>query len=231
MFDNISKTNTVLNAQFVKWIEITSGSLVTQNTEAGTISVSAITGFMTDTNRTGGAAGFPGQYVLAYDSTNYLMQIASNTATTSAILNNLAFGQYSMLVRGFGPGQSVPVSFRRDGQSTDYFATGAAFSNGIVTRPTSFNMGMMGEAGPEAIMPLTNVNGTLGIRGQMPGAEGMLQALQTMQMLMQRLQTVGETTALTSQDLLSLLKRLTRDGRAMPVAPSVNDPLTVKVIA
>jgi hypothetical protein len=52
-----------------------------------------------------------------------------------------------------------------------------------------------------------------------------------MQMLMQRLQTVGETTALTSQDLLSLLKRLTRDGRAMPVAPSVNDPLTVKVIA
>jgi phage-related minor tail protein len=231
VFDNISKTNTVLNAQFVKWIEITSGSLVTQNTEAGTISVSAITGFMTDTNRAGGAAGFPGQYVLAYDSTNYLMQIASNTATTSAILNNLAFGQYSMLVRGFGPGQSVPVSFRRDGQSTDYFATGAAFSNGIVTRPTSFNMGMMGEAGPEAIMPLTNVNGTLGIRGQMPGAEGMLQALQTMQMLMQRLQTVGETTALTSQDLLSLLKRLTRDGRAMPVAPSVNDPLTVKVIA
>jgi hypothetical protein len=231
VFDNISKTNTVLNAQFVKWIEITSGSLVTQNTEAGTIAVSAITGFMTDTNRTGGAAGFPGQYVLAYDSTNYLMQIASNTATTSAILNNLAFGQYSMLVRGFGPGQSVPVSFRRDGQSTDYFATGAAFSNGIVTRPTSFNMGMMGEAGPEAIMPLTNLNGTLGIRGQMPGAEGMLQALQTMQMLMQRLQTVGETTALTSQDLLSLLKRLTRDGRAMPVAPSVNDPLTVKVIA
>jgi hypothetical protein len=231
VFDNISKTNTVLNAQFVKWIEITSGSLVTQNTKAGTISVSAITGFMTDTNRTGGAAGFPGQYVLAYDSTNYLMQIASNTATTSAILNNLAFGQYSMLVRGFGPGQSVPVSFPRDGQSTDYFATGAAFSNGIVTRPTSFNMGMMGEAGPEAIMPLANIGGSFGIRAQMPGTQYMLQALQTMQMLMQRLQTVGETTALTSQDLLSLLKRLTRDGRAMPVAPSVNDPLTVKVIS
>jgi phage-related minor tail protein len=92
-------------------------------------------------------------------------------------------------------------------------------------------MGMMGEAGPEAIMPLANIGGSFGIRAQMPGTQYMLQALQTMQMLMQRLQTVGETTALTSQDLLSLLKRLTRDGRAMPVAPSVNDPLTVKVIS
>ena len=229
VFDNISKTNNILTAQFVKWLEINSGSIVTQNKEAGTISVSGITGFMTSTNRGAGAAGFPGQYVLQYDATNYLMQIATHTATTAAILNNLAFGQYSMLVRGFGPGQSVPVSFKRELSSPEFFATGGAFTNGIVTRATDFDIGRMGEAGPEAIMPLANVGGGLGIRAQMPGTQGMLQALQTLQALMQRLQTVGETTALTSQDMLNLWRRMTRDGRAMPVAPSVNDPLTVKV--
>lgn len=231
VFDNISKTNNMLTAQFVKWLEINSGSIVTQNNEAGTISVSGITGFMTSTNRGAGAAGFPGQYVLQYDATNYLMQIATHTATTAAILNNLAFGQYSMLVRGFGPGQSVPVAFKRETTSAEFFATGGAFTNGIVTRPTAFNLGVMGEKTPEAIMPLANIGGSLGIRAQMPGTQDMLQALQTMQALMQRLQTVGETTALTSQDMLNLWRRMTRDGRAMPVAPSVNDPLTVKVTA
>lgn len=44
------------------------------------------------------------------------------------------------------------------------FATGGVFSNGVVTRPTSFDMGLMGEAGPEAIMPLENVGGRLGVR-------------------------------------------------------------------
>lgn len=44
------------------------------------------------------------------------------------------------------------------------FATGGAFTNGIVRRPTHFNMGLMGEAGDEAIMPLTNVGGSLGVR-------------------------------------------------------------------
>jgi hypothetical protein len=159
------------------------------------------------------------------------MQIAGHTASTAATLNNLAFGQYSMLVRGFGPGQSVPVSFKRELSSPEFFATGGAFTNGIVTRPTAFNMGVMGEKSPEAIMPLANVGGSLGVRAQMPGTQGMLQALQTMQALMQRLQTVGETNALTSQDMLHLWSRMTRDGRAMPVAPSANDPLTVKVIS
>lgn len=43
------------------------------------------------------------------------------------------------------------------------FADGGVFTNGIVTQPTSFNMGVMGEAGSEAIMPLTSINGRLGV--------------------------------------------------------------------
>ena len=47
------------------------------------------------------------------------------------------------------------------------FATGAAFmGEGVYQRPTSFPMGTMAEAGPEAIMPLTNVGGRLGVYAQ-----------------------------------------------------------------
>lgn len=45
------------------------------------------------------------------------------------------------------------------------FASGGAFANGIVNSPTMFNMGLMGEAGPEAIMPLSRLpGGSLGVR-------------------------------------------------------------------
>jgi phage-related minor tail protein len=45
------------------------------------------------------------------------------------------------------------------------FATGAAFKDGIVSRPTAFNIGVMGEGGQsEAIMPLANIGGRLGVR-------------------------------------------------------------------
>jgi lambda family phage tail tape measure protein len=44
------------------------------------------------------------------------------------------------------------------------FAKGGTFTNGIVRSPTSFNMGLMGESGPEAIMPLRRgSDGSLGV--------------------------------------------------------------------
>jgi lambda family phage tail tape measure protein len=44
------------------------------------------------------------------------------------------------------------------------FAAGAAFTNRIVDKPTRFNIGEMGEAGPEAIMPLRRgPDGSLGV--------------------------------------------------------------------
>ena len=49
------------------------------------------------------------------------------------------------------------------------YATG-----GIVTRPVTFpqtdgDIGLMGEAGPEAILPLTRINGDLGVKAQVSG--------------------------------------------------------------
>jgi phage-related minor tail protein len=59
------------------------------------------------------------------------------------------------------------------GARLDKFAKGNAFTNSIVNRPTLFpmadGMGLMGEAGPEAVLPLTRLpNGDLGV--SMPGA-------------------------------------------------------------
>ncbi len=39
------------------------------------------------------------------------------------------------------------------------FAAGGAFTNSVVTRPVAFPLGLMGEAGPEAILPLKRTTG------------------------------------------------------------------------
>jgi sugar-specific transcriptional regulator TrmB len=45
------------------------------------------------------------------------------------------------------------------------YADGGVFSNSIVTQPTNFNADLMGEAGPEAIVPLSKMpDGSLGVR-------------------------------------------------------------------
>ena len=57
------------------------------------------------------------------------------------------------------------------------FARGGAFTNTVVDRPTLFPMadgaGLMGEAGPEAVLPLTRLaNGELGVKGLPAGPIG-----------------------------------------------------------
>jgi lambda family phage tail tape measure protein len=55
---------------------------------------------------------------------------------------------------------------------TQFFAKGGAFTNSVVSKPTAFTSAsgsnnVMGEAGPEAIMPLTRgSDGSLGVRAQ-----------------------------------------------------------------
>ena len=54
--------------------------------------------------------------------------------------------------------ETLRVTSANQSGSPMYFANG-----GIFDRATAFNIGVMGEAGPEAIMPLTNINGRLGV--------------------------------------------------------------------
>lgn len=62
-------------------------------------------------------------------------------------------------------------AFDEYGEAARAFASGGTFTNQIVSTPThfkygdNFNDGLMGEAGPEAIMPLTRMpNGNLGVQ-------------------------------------------------------------------
>lgn len=65
---------------------------------------------------------------------------------------------------------SVPSTFAANGKSfsnggLQMFASGGMFTNNIVNTPTKFPIGLMGEAGPEAIMPLSrDSQGRLGIK-------------------------------------------------------------------
>lgn len=102
IFTNISQTNNILAEQFRKWLEYMGGLVVSYDKAAGTLTTSALYGFETATNRVGGAAGFPGQYQLAYDSTNYLEQIRDT-------LLGVAQGSLSWKVRGWAANQALPV--------------------------------------------------------------------------------------------------------------------------
>ncbi|KNH48367.1 phage tail tape measure protein [Pseudomonas lini] len=84
---------------------------------------------------------------------------------------------YSGDLSGFTPG-SIQADGGAWSSGVQLFANGAAFTNGIVSKPTAFGMaggdiGIMGEAGEEAIMPLTRTSGgQLGVRALSGGSSG-----------------------------------------------------------
>jgi len=84
---------------------------------------------------------------------------------------------YSGDLSGFTPG-SVQANGGAWSGGVQMFANGAAFTNSVVSKPTAFGMaggqtGVMGEAGPEAIMPLTRTaGGQLGVRAISGGGNG-----------------------------------------------------------
>ncbi|MDR7147049.1 tape measure protein [Rhizobium sp. BE258] len=60
-----------------------------------------------------------------------------------------------------------------DNGHVQHFAKGGAFTNGVVNRPTNFNIGQMGEKGPEAILPLArDGSGRLGVSAHGGGGQG-----------------------------------------------------------
>ncbi|HCE9370813.1 phage tail tape measure protein [Pseudomonas aeruginosa] len=124
---------------------------------------------------------------------NDMARIAAQQAATSALSGLLGIGA-SALGGWFGGSATAGASasgytgsaysnwaaMQADGgawaNGVQMFATGGAFTNSVVNTPTAFGMsggrmGVMGEAGPEAILPLArNSDGSLGVRmaGGMP---------------------------------------------------------------
>ncbi|CAK16868.1 phage tail tape measure protein [Pseudomonas entomophila] len=106
--------------------------------------------------------------------------LAAKTAASKALSSLLGFGMN--LVGSWFSGGSAPAatSMTLGGSTTTFnpqintaglsygstvFAKGGAFTNGVATSPTLAPMALFGEAGPEAIMPLTRgADGALGVR-------------------------------------------------------------------
>lgn len=85
---------------------------------------------------------------------------------SSAAGTGNAASDYSNLSNWQGPTQAKGGGWSG---GTQFFAKGGAFTNTVVSKPTAFGTstgtGVMGEKGPEAIMPLTrSSDGSLGVR-------------------------------------------------------------------
>lgn len=121
------------------------------------------------------------------DSLASLLPTVKDLVLQLAGLSDSKYSLGGLLSNAFGGGQGNPILMSKYGGMTGLFAKGgaftssgqvkmfakgSAFTNSIVTSPTPFRFadgdgfgkGIMGEAGPEAVMPLKrDARGTLGI--------------------------------------------------------------------
>lgn len=95
------------------------------------------------------------------------------------------------------------------------FATGGAFSNGIVTRPTDFEIGQIGEAGPEGVLPLTNVGGRLGVHSTGGDNSELVAEIRALRAEVASLRSDGAKTANASEKTAKILTSVTRDGEKL----------------
>jgi Ca2+-binding EF-hand superfamily protein len=112
---------------------------------------------------------------------------AANAWLMYGRLTEFATGSSSMVVRTANWGMGTPA----------YFAQGGAFTNSVVSRPTAFNLGVMGEAGPEAIMPLGRTSsGELGVQV----AGGGVSAADIRELVVEQRATRAELQSLRAQN-------------------------------
>jgi hypothetical protein len=110
------------------------------------------------------------------------------------------------------------------GTTMQKYAQGGAFTNQIVDRPTGFNLGVMGEAGPEAILPLTRIGGRLGVTAELPqfaqpeqSNAQLLQEIVKLRKEVENLRVEARVTAVSSNKTYRLFERITTDGEALNV--------------
>jgi hypothetical protein len=103
----------------------------------------------------------------------------------------------------------------RDLGGVPAFAKGGVFTNSIISRPTLFAAGQMGESGPEAVMPLANINGTLGVRfaGGVDNA-ALVAEIKALRQEVQGLRAEARATAVNTNRTAKLIDRAMPDGDA-----------------
>jgi len=117
------------------------------------------------------------RFEMRAQTTALYRSLGGGAGIMNMLTGNTAVGMGSM---GSVDTASLPAgSFKANGAAyssgVEMFANGGAFTNSIVDSPTLFKFakgtGMMGEAGPEAIMPLRRgADGSLGVQAQGGGS-------------------------------------------------------------
>lgn len=92
-----------------------------------------------------------------------------------------------------------------------FFARGAMFDQGVISRPTMFNPGMMGEAGKEVIAPLVDGPYGIGIRNYGGGSSDSGAVVAELRSLERRLASIERNTGESQQPLTVVV--VTPDGK------------------
>jgi lambda family phage tail tape measure protein len=127
--------------------------------------------------------------------TSYFAGSATSAGSTQA-------GYTGTDLSGFSPG-SIQAKGGAWASGVQMFAKGSAFTNSVVSKPTAFGMaggdiGIMGEAGDEAIMPLTRTaDGSLGVKAIGGSDGGSMSANQVL--IQQTIEVAGSGNGASSQ--------------------------------
>ena len=145
-----------------------------------------------------------------------------NVDQLTSVINLAGYSVGADDVRGWVSSQGLPAL-----PEAKKFATGGAFTgDGVVQRPTYFDLGQMAEAGPEAIMPLTNIGGRLGVRATgMGDSSAVVGAIAALQVQMERLIAAATATAVHAHDGKKATLELV--DRGITVRTSADEPLAI----
>ena len=102
------------------------------------------------------------------------------------------------------------------------FAKGGIFDNSIVTAPTLFNASLMGEAGPEAIMPLGKMpDGSLGVRGTSGDNAELIAEIRNLKAELTHMKQYVAKTSTSTEESRKLLDEVVRGGEAITVTSEI----------
>ena len=127
---------------------------------------------------------------------------------------------YDWSIQDIANAYDVNVDQLRDiftGHGIPAFADGGTFTNGVVSRPTAFNMAVMGEAGSEAILPLTNVGGRLGVSALTSDNDNDDSSSSVLASKVQRLEVLLQVIANNTKRTSDILRNISPDGNSISI--------------
>ncbi len=139
-------------------------------------------------------------------------------STIVPLLETIADNTYVSAIVDRGDNPDVPTPRTPPGTHASY-AKGGAFTNGIVTKPTMFHNSQMGEAGSEAIMPLTRTSdGSLGVIATGSDNSELIAEIRMLNAKVDQLEAAAKATAVSNSKIQKVLERVTPDGSSLRVS-------------